>query len=103
MNQVLAESKITQNNLTTKKKKVLLYNFGPKSDIVYFPIQVLMVAHELEKNNYEPIVVDTRVQDYKNYSLKDVICVGISTRSGPEILDGLEVAQYVRDTDPKSL
>jgi|TARA_B100001971_G_C18262390_1_gene588194 radical SAM superfamily enzyme YgiQ (UPF0313 family) len=101
MNQVLAESKITQNNLTTKKKKVLLYNFGPKSDIVYFPIQVLMVAHELEKNNYEPIVVDTRVQDYKNYSLKDVICVGISTRSGPEILDGLEVAQYVRDTDPK--
>jgi hypothetical protein len=31
MNQVLAESKITQNNLTTKKKKVLLYNFGPKA------------------------------------------------------------------------
>lgn len=83
-----------------KKDVILIYPGRKESARVYTPLSVMPLAGVLLENGYNPIIVDTRVDDYRKIKLDNAICVGISTLTGTTIRYGLEVAKYIRMKNP---
>lgn len=65
------------------------------------PISLLPIAYFLEKIGYNARILDARIEDYKGINLDDVICVGISTMTGIQISNALEIARYIREKNPE--
>ena len=65
---------------------------------------VLSVAENLLAHGYQPVVIDGGVQDIKEsltrINLQDFLYAGISTWSGPQILQGIEAVKYIRQINP---
>ncbi len=72
------------------------------------PLPVLALATPLEKNGFQVYVIDQRVDDNWEDLLEhalagnDVVCVGISSMTGPQIAGGLKAAGLVRRISPKT-
>lgn len=66
----------------------------------WFPFSVLPLAQLLSDNDYQPIVIDFRVESDPQKKLlmhlKGAILVGISSMSGYQINGGLKIAELVR-------
>jgi len=79
------------------KKVLLVYpgkpGFEKKEKI---PLALLFLATTLAKNNYEARILDERIEDYRKLDYNDYLCVGITTQTGNQILDGIEVAKFIK-------
>lgn len=68
------------------------------------PSSFIYLGTVLRKKGYDPVIVDTRVdQNYKEKiieHLKDSIAVGITTMTGQQILFALGLAKFVRENNP---
>lgn len=93
--------------MATAKKDVILFypegrrpgNFPHQTGTAYtvsLPLSLLPLAHVLQQRGYNPIIVDARIQDYRKVDLKDALCVGISSMSGVQLLNALDIAQHIR-------
>lgn len=89
---------------------ILIY---PKTGIEFrlnIPFSVLFVAAPLVAKSYDVHILDQRVFSKKEFFQRlndlirgDVICVGISSMTGPQIKYGLEIARMIRKINPKLL
>lgn len=68
---------------------------------VNMPIPLLYVAKPLVDNGYHPQIFDSRIKDYKELKLDNVLCVGITAMTGRQVEYALEVASYIREKNPK--
>lgn len=62
---------------------------------------LLWMAAYLIKDNWKVHILDCRWQDYRNFDYRDVLFVGISSVTGVQILNGLDIARYVRKMNPE--
>tara|TARA_Y100000294_G_scaffold175659_1_gene196270 strand:+ start:1436 stop:2911 length:1476 start_codon:yes stop_codon:yes gene_type:complete len=90
------------------KNKITLIYPGEKEKLskikanipLRLPLSILSLTPFLEKEDFEVKILDMRVSDYHECDFSDNLCVGISAKTGPEILFGLEVAKYVKNQNP---
>lgn len=86
------------------KKDIILVQTGKRLPRrrIHVPLSLLPLAGVLEKNSYNPMIFDTRIDRLNELKskLNDAICLGIGCWTGPQILDGIKVATYVRDINP---
>jgi radical SAM superfamily enzyme YgiQ (UPF0313 family) len=73
--------------------------FGVKD--VNLPLSLLYVAHPLVNAGYSVRILDCRVENYKNFTWKDFLFVGITTMSGRQVYEGLEVAKFIKGRNPR--
>ncbi|MCL5773609.1 MAG: B12-binding domain-containing radical SAM protein [Firmicutes bacterium] len=92
----------------TKKKIILIYTDYRKMgtapytpDIYTVPLGLLSLSYFLEKEGYKPEILDTTIDNYKNMNLDNVLCVGFSVMTGAQILNSIEIAQFIRNINPK--
>lgn len=78
---------------------VLLIDPGPKGQKnLHIPLALLHVAKPLDKNGFEVKIVDTRIHDYRDIDLDNVLCAGITTMTSPvQISLGLEIARHIKE------
>ena len=78
---------------------ILLVDPGPKGQQnLHIPLALLHVAKSLDDNGYKVKILDTRIHDYRDVNLDDVIFVGIPTMTSPvQISLGLAVARYIKE------
>lgn len=72
------------------------------------PVPVLAVATPLEKNGYKTLIIDQRVDENWRALLEtalvsnEIICVGISTMTGSQIIGGIEAFKVVKSISPET-
>jgi anaerobic magnesium-protoporphyrin IX monomethyl ester cyclase len=92
--------------MSTRPTIILVY---PKTDYycttVLAPLSLVYVA-SLVKNNFNVVIFDQRVdekwQQHLINTLKTahILCVGISTMTGPQIMGGLQAAKVIKEVSP---
>lgn len=86
-------------------KKVILVHPSDETGFAVYPLSSLYLAAFLEREGYEPIIFDHNdFVDYKNilsHHLKDAVCVGVSSLTGTQIRNGLEICQWIRGVNPE--
>jgi radical SAM superfamily enzyme YgiQ (UPF0313 family) len=65
------------------------------------PNSVLALMDPLMKAGFSPKIVDTAVEDYRSFDYREAICIGISALTDQSILQGIEVARYIKNRYPK--
>lgn len=84
----------------TDRKKILLVYPGKLGEFKpEIPLSLLYLASVLRDNGYTCEIFDMRLQDLGKCDLSRILCVGITSMSGPMIGDGLRLAQAVRSYD----
>jgi len=91
------------------KKVILIYPEGRKEGnypnpkgydySLQLPISLLPIAFYLQRGGYEPVLFDARIEDYRKLSLKEVICVGISSMTGIQIANAIEITRHIRNVN----
>ena len=94
----MPEQKVKNNkteiiNKKFNKKVLLIYPANIKTITKRIPLALLYLAEYLLKKNYEPIILDLQIELLVLLLLKDVLCVGISTLTGPQIIYALKIAE----------
>lgn len=83
-------------------KKILLIHPGKRGvRDVSMPLALLTVAKPLLDNGYKAEILDCRISDYRKADLSGVLCVGITSVSGEQLVEAMKVAEHVRLTDPR--
>ena len=92
--------------MKTKEKIILIYPFiQTKASDLIAPLSLVYIATPL-KDYFKISIIDARVDKQWRDTLKRelesdrVICVGISSMTGPQIRGGIEAASIVRDHSP---
>ena len=65
------------------------------------PLSLLHLSVFLKKQGWNIQILDCRFHDYRTVDYTDVLFVGLSTLTGIQILNGLEIAQFIRKINPK--
>lgn len=91
-----------------RKKKVVLFFPPPFPSTRYWqgtPLALLAISRLLDKEGYEVQIISDFLQDnYLKETLRecqDSLCLGISSMTGYQILNGLKAAKLVRKNLPK--
>ncbi len=89
----------------TRKKVILCFpslkthDADPQS-----PLAIMALCPEIEARGFEPVLIDMRVEPAWKQEiarhLGEALWVGISSMSGPQLHFALEMASYVRASDP---
>ena len=74
---------------------------GPKMDLPRFPMSVLAIASYIRRYDFQPTILDLRVQDYKNINPNDYLAIGISSMSGVSLKEALKFAKFIRKNNKK--
>ena len=81
------------------RKTVLLYN--PKAVFFDMPLALLAIGSVLDKEKYEVIIVDGRIDEDPlgiiKIHLKNAICFGVTALTGKPIKDALEITNKVKE------
>lgn len=77
------------------KNVILVYPKMGSSIVRRPPLSILYMAAILEKNGYNPIIIDGDFDNYKE-KITEAICVGISALTGHQILNGMEITRYIK-------
>lgn len=64
------------------------------------PLSIMSLVPSLEKNGFVTRMIDTRDRDYRLVEYDNALFVGISTQTGVQIKNGLEVAGFIRKNYP---
>lgn len=84
-----------------KKKCLLIYPGTLKIQVKRLPLSLLYLAESLLSiHHYEPIILDLQVDRFHPVFLKDVVCVGISTLTGKQIMYALKIAEKIKEINP---
>lgn len=89
-----------------KKKVILIFpKTGVDPEVPHVPHSIMLLAGPLLEAGYEPVLIDTRVdQNYRETiknNIKDALCVGITSMTGYQIKHGLNDAKYIKSLNPK--
>ena len=77
------------------------------ANFLMLPLPVIALGTHLEKNGYETLIIDQRVENNWKELLestlanKNVICVGISSMTGSQITGGIEASKVVKSVSPE--
>ncbi len=84
------------------KRRVVLYN--PASDFYTMPLALLAIASQLDRERYEPVIVDGRLErDAREAVLRaadGAVCVGVTVLSGAPIRDAVRISRAVKARNP---
>ena len=84
------------------KRRVVLYN--PQADFGTMPLALLAIGSHLDRNRYDPIIVDGRLGDDAVDRLvslaRDAVCVGVTVLSGQPIRDAVRASRAVKTRFP---
>ncbi len=90
-----------------KLETVLIYpKVGDEAyAIPHVPLSVLAVASATEQKQFKVKIIDQRVDANWRQTLsesvsEDLICFGISSMTGPQLLNAIEIAEYLRQMSP---
>lgn len=67
---------------------------------MYPPLSLLPIANVLREEGYDAEIIDTRLEDYRKAKLDDALYVGISSITGRQIRQGLEISRWVGERYP---
>jgi len=85
------------------KRRVVLYN--PQADFGTMPLALLAIGSHLDRNQYDPIIVDGRLGDDAVDRLvslaRDAVCVGVTVLSGQPIRDAVRASRAVKARFPE--
>ena len=75
----------------------------PRYDV---PLSILCLGSYLKKEGFDVKLIDQRMTndlkgDIRKYITNETVCVGISSMTGPQIGEGLEIAKFVRELNEK--
>jgi radical SAM superfamily enzyme YgiQ (UPF0313 family) len=90
--------------MKTKKSVLLIYpKTNPNTKSGRVPLSLLAIAGPLEKAGYNVKIIDANVEkDYKGKILKylsQTLLIGISSMTGYQIHNGLEIAKLIKEYD----
>ncbi|KJU82065.1 radical SAM domain-containing protein [Candidatus Magnetobacterium bavaricum] len=89
------------------KEKVLLYFPDTLENIKMIapPLSLIALGAYLENKGYDVSIYDKRIMNNAHEKilseLKDALCVGITSLTGPQISDGRELSKKIKHIDPK--
>ena len=89
--------------MTAKPRNKVVLVFAHKHDNLVkprLPLASLAMAPYLTDEGFDVEVLDTRMRDYKSVDWSNVLCVGFTAWTGNQIKYSLDVAKYIRSTDP---
>lgn len=85
------------------RKKILLYN--PLTVFYDMPLALLAIGTVLDKEKYEVIIIDARIEDDVDVLLHkhidDALCFGTTVITGSPIKDALEMSEKVKGLRPE--
>ena len=105
----------TSDPLLKFKNTVILYNPLPgySNEDKGVPLSILSIAAPLEFKNYDIKILDAKVEDRPGECIRqalryldDVVCVGITTMTGPQVkgepvlADPIVLAKHIRPRSP---
>ena len=93
------------DNAASKKGVILFFtDNGEAGDRILPPLPVMALGAYIEEKGYTPHLIDARCEKdaYKEALglMKDCICIGLSSLTGPQIASGLKISKMVREADP---
>lgn len=65
------------------------------------PLMLLALAGVLERKVFKVTIFDGRLRPKEALQLQNTIAVGLSTTTGGQILDALDIARHIREKDPR--
>ena len=65
------------------------------------PYAVLGLNGYLKVHGFKSRIIDTRVEDYKKIDYSDALIFGLSTRTGAQIYNNLEIVRFLKDLHPQ--
>jgi radical SAM superfamily enzyme YgiQ (UPF0313 family) len=84
------------------RKKVILYN--PKAEFLTMPLALLAIGSVLDKEQFEPILIDGRKEMVNDELLahhgSGAICFAVSVITGSPIRDAIDISQKVKVINP---
>lgn len=85
------------------RKKIILYN--PKAVFFDMPLALLAIGSNLDKEKYEVIIIDARVDVHAEENvlkhITDALCFGVTVLTGSPLNDALNISQKVKHANPK--
>ena len=80
------------------KRRVVLYT--PESDFYTMPLALLAIGSHLDRERYEPVIVDGRLErDAREAVLRaadGAVCLGVTVLSGAPIRDAVRISRAVK-------
>jgi radical SAM superfamily enzyme YgiQ (UPF0313 family) len=84
------------------KRRVVLYN--PYAEFHTMPLALLAIASHLDRDRYEPIIVDARLESDPAGTVlraaEDAVCLGVTVLTGAPIRDAVRVSRAVKARYP---
>lgn len=84
-------------------QKVLLYN--PKAVFYDMPLALLAIGSQLNRDEFEPIIVDGRIFDDAKAEiakhLDGALCFGVTCLTGAPLKDAIEISKWVKERAPE--
>ena len=85
------------------KRKVVLYN--PTADFYTMPLALLAVASHLDRERYDPVIVDGRLEADPATAVRraaeGAVCLGVTVLTGSPIRDAVRVSRAVKADQPE--
>jgi radical SAM superfamily enzyme YgiQ (UPF0313 family) len=84
------------------RRRVVLYN--PRVDFFTMPLALLAIASNLDRERYEPVIVDGRLERHPLETLlaaaEGALCVGVTVLTGAPIRDAVAASRAVKRRHP---
>ncbi|MFH1972213.1 MAG: radical SAM protein [archaeon] len=77
-------------------KKVLLIFTGHSENKPQMPFSVVVIAAYLRERNIPVEILDTRIDSYENVNYNQYQLIGISAKTGEQLLSAVEVCKHIR-------
>jgi len=82
------------------KNKVLLIMPRTGPSIIEPPFGLLCLSSSLKKHNFDPVIWDTRFDNYKEIFEKidknEILAIGLSVMTGPQIYHALKISRFIK-------
>ena len=85
---------------TNKSKKIFLIYTSNRKLFPFFPASSLALASSLLKAGYEPIIVDSELEDWRKYDYSQALCVCISTFTCQWLKRALAISKEIKAKFP---
>ena len=83
--------------MKTNNRILLVYPSPLGAKFPELPLPLLYLSYALKKSNFEVDILDMRLNKYNSIDPHKYLFVGISTMTGPMIIEGLKIARLVKE------
>ncbi|MFH0863010.1 MAG: radical SAM protein [Candidatus Altiarchaeota archaeon] len=77
-------------------KEVLLVFPGAPERMPRAPFSVIVLASHIRRYGFKPRILDTRVDDYRNFDFTKYLAIGLSVKTGEQLSSAVKVAKHIR-------